>query len=319
MISKASLNNLIDKILTLRGSWTIHSHSRKVILIFAFFLFAAGIIYSVNQQPDIFSNLAIFPLLIVFFLLIPISVTLMTWEFQSSTRLFGKNIRFQEAMETTIIASSANFLPLPGAIMVKIAKLKLLGITIKSSSILTALLALIWLSLSLIFSAFWISQVTIDFMDTALLSLILGGAGFVFLSLASFVLYKLFSNIKEILVLITLRFLMILNAAIRLLLVFYALNISAGFAIPAILTLARSFGAIIVFVPASLGITEIFSGLIAGLVNLLPSTGYMLAAIDRILDMAFLFISAIIITLLRRVIKTPENKLAPDENNKNHH
>lgn len=265
----------------------------KLFLLLAFLIFALGIALSIRGQPYLVENVYFFPLCFVVFFLTPLNICIMTWELQSSARVFGRDISFLTALRITLIASIANFLPLPGALVVKMSYFRKIGIALKDSGILSVLIAFLWLGSAFIYSGLAFLAIKNTAYDVHIVAFILCVMGVVLLGLTVYVAVVLYKNTIEILLQIGLRFLMLINGAARLLLCCIALGIESDFASMSVLTLSRALAALFVMVPSGIGVSEIFSGLIALSLELPMSSGYLAAALDRILDMVFLCLAIV--------------------------
>ena len=134
-------------------------HNRKLrntVLGLATFGLAAGLYFSVRSQPDLLARIDPRPLALVAGIGVPFIVVFNAIEFTLSAKLLGKRIPFFTAVETTVVGSAANMLPLPGGTMVRIAALKSAGSTYRHGTTVTLLIGLLWLSIAFIYAGYWI-------------------------------------------------------------------------------------------------------------------------------------------------------------------
>ena len=270
---------------------------RKKVMVLASLVFITGIALSLWKNPTILNNINYVAALKLFVILMPIHLIFMSFEIQTAARLAGKNLGFLDAAETTIMSTAANMFPIPGSAMVKIARFKALGISIKEGTLLTLFIAVIWMGGTLLLSGLYLTQMSIPWALYVSVTFILGGAGLTLFMLA--LLSKIY-NFKCALMLIIIRLIIIVIYAFRLWLCFAALDISIGFAKSVILTLSDALGAIIIIVPSGLGISEIITSVIGMAIEIAPEESYLSATLNRLLGLSFMITLALLFLKLKK-------------------
>ncbi len=258
---------------------------RSIALIAAIILFIVGLALSLKATPDLLERLRLWPLLIVLFLIIPVTIVLSALDFQLLAKLSGARAGFWRAAEVVIYTRAANMLPIPGSIAVRMAVLKGAGTTFRRSGGLMVLFTLIWGGIGFCYSAFWLSvQGILSF-----------ASAFTFVGLliltACIVLARRFRAEPSGLVgAALLRFGMIALEAMALVYALEGVGVSANYEQSAILVVA-SFSASVV--PVGLGVRETLIAALAPVAGIDPASGFLAAAIVRFLAMSFLALTSV--------------------------
>ena len=96
-------------------------------LAIALTLFLGGLLLAIDNVPDAAERLRPAMFLLLVLVGVPASIVLNAAEFRIGTQVVGTAIRWRSAFETTILASAANILPLPGGALVRLAAMKAVG------------------------------------------------------------------------------------------------------------------------------------------------------------------------------------------------
>lgn len=268
---------------------------RRVILGIAALAFAAGIYIALENAPLSLDDLRWLPSLLVVILLMPINLLLNGREFQLACRLFERTPTLGEAVETTVIGSAANLLPLPGATLVRLAKMKALGISLKQGSLMTAALAVIWFLTTLVLAGGWLMLQDGPLWFMGLLPAGLAGfaAAFLLFARRGFHLAVLFE-------IVLVRVALVLLDAAALYLCFLALSDAVGYGETLALAASGFLGAAVSVVPAGLGVREAAAAAIASLIAVSSAKTYLAAALYRLLGLIAILPAALLLNMRRQ-------------------
>lgn len=271
---------------------------RKRILYCAMTFFVGGIILSLKAQPDILQNVSAGPVIpIILFTLI--SFCLATQEFLLTVNLCGKKLSFFHAFETIVMGNAANMLPLPGNVMVKVSRLKSIGIHYKHGTSVTILMAVSGLGIVFTYAGFWLVWLSLTEIGILLL-----GMGVVILLLTCLQFSRLFGRQRAIILkLVIIRFLQIILHGARFFFCLLALGITGGFAQASVLTVSSVLSSIIAIVPAGLGIQEILAAGIGPLIGLTAASAFLISSLNRILEICTVFILSGGLTIYEKKIQ----------------
>ena len=120
------------------------SRPRRAGLAISIMMFVAGLIWSLQAFAGSAHTLLVWPLAILLFVFVPLTTVLNATEFKLMSRMAGAGVDWAQSFETTIYASAANMLPLPGGVIARVAALKAHGATVRFGSMIVVLFAAIW-------------------------------------------------------------------------------------------------------------------------------------------------------------------------------
>ena len=120
----------------------------------------AGLAMSISAHPNLLSDIDLGPVLVLLLVTVPLTIILNAIEFSLTGQLMQVQISPQRCLETTILGSAANMLPLPGSTIVRIAALKAAGAGYTKSTAVSILVAINWLGIAFICAGvgFWSLQ-----------------------------------------------------------------------------------------------------------------------------------------------------------------
>ena len=273
-----------------------NKRAKRIILALAFAIFLAGVGISIAQQPEVLSNLAWRPVVIVLLVTVPLSIFFRSLEYYLLARQIGLSITLINAAEITVISSAANMLPLPGGPLVRIAALRSEGASYRSGIGTTLLGGLIWVGVSLVIAGGAIATISSGILATGFL--VIGALTLV----AGLVLAARTHGGLRIGCLVVLNRAVNMNVmAARYYFCLAAIGHVPDYAQAAALTVSGVVGAAVFIVPAGLGVRELVAAAMAPIVLLSPALGFLAASLSRILnDVALLSISAILALRYRR-------------------
>ncbi|WP_333698472.1 lysylphosphatidylglycerol synthase domain-containing protein [Kordiimonas lacus] len=255
-------------------------YGKCILLTAAVALFCAGIYFSIQSQPNVLDNVDYAWAVVVILVLTPLNLVLSSFEFKASVALLKGRVEFVDAFKTTVVASAANILPIPGSVMVRLVKLKSLGVSYKEGSIVTIMQIAFWFSVTFFYGGLWLTFINDNWMSYAVTSVGLASL------IASFILSAWrYNNSRIIYWMSFLRLLLIVSDAFALYVCFKALGIGVGFSETSVLSVSSFLGSTVSFVPGGLGIREFFAALIGEIINLNVASVYLAASLYRILGL----------------------------------
>jgi hypothetical protein len=254
---------------------------RRAILLIAVLGFAAGIAVSIRAHPGIFSDLQLSPVLLVVAIVIPATVFLNAYEFLLSARLIGRRISLPSALETTIIGSVANMLPLPGGSIVRVAALKAAGANLKHGISTIVFVTLIWLGVAFTYAGAWVIVLGKTLVGGLF---VVGGLAVLVASFATTL--RLLKQWQVPMQIIATKLVLILLDASRNYLCFLALGADGNFAQASALAVSGVLGSAVSVVPAGLGVREGVAAAMAPIVGLAASSAFLAVSLSRLLGLA---------------------------------
>ncbi|WP_159437136.1 lysylphosphatidylglycerol synthase domain-containing protein [Parasphingorhabdus marina] len=254
---------------------------RRSVLIVAVLALVAGIYLSLRNQPELLQDVQWTPLVVLALFAVPVTMFFNALEFVLSARLIGHRVGMKSAVETTIVGSVANLLPIPGGAIVRVAALKSEGASVAKGTSTMIFVVAIWAAVSFGYSGIWLVAGGIGMLG--LLFLMIGLAG----AIACFAMSRQLLDDSLITAqLFACKFGLVLFDALRLYLCLLALGVMAGFGQASVLTVSGFVGASFSIVPAGLGIREGVSALLGPLVGLTAAAAFMASAANRLVGFA---------------------------------
>lgn len=252
---------------------------RMPIFLLALFLFIGGIYISIQNYPIGIENLKFLPLLALLFILTPLQAILNSHEFMVSSRMQSANFTFLEAFKVTLAGSLANYLPVPGSMIAKVAALKLKGVKIKKGTVYTILSSLLLLGMVFVYAGVLICLLYQEFLGGV--QALLGGAVLVFLAGFS---WKEKLEISDVLPLIANRVFMVALDGCRIYFAFLTLDSAATYLQSCVLTTSSVIGLAVSIVPAGLGIKEFVAAALAPSLFLGGASVFLAVSLIRFID-----------------------------------
>jgi len=195
---------------------------------------------------------------------VPVIVVLNALEFRLMAHFAQHHPPMLEILQVTILGSAANLLPMPGAVMVRIANLKKAGVRVKKGLNLTAIIGLAWLGTAGVLGGL------VQLWSHTTFALVALGIGATLLTIGTLMLMRAldagvrFAGAFELLC-IEVGF--ILMQALRLFLVAAALRFEVSYAQTTTLAIASVAAAAIGFLPSGLGAREGLAAILAPIVG----------------------------------------------------
>jgi hypothetical protein len=258
---------------------------QRALFVVAVVVFVVGGFAAARRLDLAASDLRWWPLAVAAIVGVPLSVLANGLEYAVSARIVEHRIRLREALGVSLLASAANFLPVPGSALVRIQALATGGARYRAAASSTVLMGLVWLGTSAVVAGGWLLPA--GFTEAGAL-LLLGGA--VALVLAALLLrrHQPDAGRRRALagVAVAVEVMAVAVNALRLLLVMVGLGMSASPATALVLALAVVLASAVGFLPAGVGLREILGAALAPLVALPASAGFLIIACDRVVGLA---------------------------------
>jgi hypothetical protein len=249
---------------------------RKFGLIGALAIFVIGLAWAIKATPELQLTLRIGPLLILLLLSAPTGTALNTIELHALSRLAGGPMSWRTSVEVTIYTSAANMLPLPGGVVTKLAGMKAHGVGYGAASLIVILSFVAWAGFT-----FLLSGVALLYLDR----LEVGGA---FITLGSLLIvacglgFSRFRQWRKVALIAGIRMIYFVVEVLRYWLAFAAIGVPVSLVQSSTFVVASVIGAAVIIAPQGLGIIEITAALVATLVGVSASFGFIVAALQRL-------------------------------------
>ncbi len=256
---------------------------KRTVLLLAVILFAGGIILSIRHQPDIFSNLDWRPIALLMVFCVPSTIFLNALEFGLSARLIKRRVSIGKALEITLIGSAANMLPLPGAALTRVLGLRAAGGGYREGAAVTGLIALVWLGIALA-----VAGAAITLLDNVALGSVLFGIGALVTVFAVTAMGRISGNWPLSFLTTIVKVVFVALDALRIYLCLLGLGVNADYLQASAFVVAGVVGSAVSIVPAGLGVREAVSAALAPVVGLAASVGFLVASLNRLLEMLIL-------------------------------
>jgi uncharacterized membrane protein YbhN (UPF0104 family) len=267
------------------------------LLILALGVFIAFTILGIRALPHIDKPIRWELLVIAGVVCVPVIVVLNAFEFRLMAHVAHHHPPMLEILQITVLGSAANLLPMPGAVMVRLANLRKAGVRVTRGLNLTAIIGLAWLGTAGVFGG--IVQI---FAHTTF-ALVALAIGITLLAIGTLMLWRALDpgvRLAGALELLAIEFAFIVVQAFRLFLVAAALRFDVSYAQTATLAIAGVAAAAIGFLPSGLGAREGIAALLAPVVGFPAAVGLVITAIDRIVSLVVLSVLAGIVTISTR-------------------
>jgi hypothetical protein len=253
---------------------------------------AIGVLVSLRAEPIQFYDLRWAPALVMVALLLPFMLALSAWEYALCGRAFGGRVGLPAALRVIVLGTAANFLPLPGSAMVRVAGLKSAGATYGRASAMILSQYLIWLGAALAYAGMWVW-----ILEDHALAIGFAVAGAALFAFALAVWRGLGLGLRLATKVILIRLGLVLCEAARLHLAFAALGLKASFAQASALSVSGVIGSAFSILPSGLGVSEAIAAVLAGAVGLSAAAGFLVTAFSRLTMLAVLLPAGIALAL----------------------
>jgi len=283
---------LLDRILRAR-----EGSQSPWLLIGAFGAFVVFTVLAVRSLPHIDKPVRWELILVVALVCVPVIVVLNALEFRLMAHFAHHHPPMLEILQITVLGSAANLLPMPGAVMVRLANLRKAGVRVRHGLNLTAIIGLAWLGTACVLGG------DVQLWSHTVFALVTLAIGSTLLATAALMLTRALdegARVGGAIELLAIECAFILMQALRLFLIAAALRFDVSFAQTTTLAIATVAAAAIGFLPSGLGAREGIAAILAPIVGFPAAVGLVITAVDRLVSLAMLSVLAGIVTYATR-------------------
>src|SRR6476660_5103410 len=283
---------LLDRVLRAR-----EGSQNPWLLIVALGAFIAFTILGIRALPHIDKPIRWELIFVAGLVCVPVIVALNALEFRLMAHFADHHPPALEIVQITVMGSAANLLPMPGAVMVRLANLRKAGVRVTRGLNLTAIIGLAWLGTACVLGGVVQLWAHTAFALGAL------AVGSVLLAIGALMLTRALdpgTRVAGALELFAIECAFILMQALRLFLIAAALRFDVSYAQTTTLAIATVAAAAIGFLPSGLGAREGIAAILAPIGGFPAAVGLVITAVDRLVSLAVLSVFAGIVTLTTR-------------------
>lgn len=256
---------------------------RTLGLVAALVLFAGGSVLAFLNLPDVDQSPRWELLIVVGVVGVPLTLALNAAEYQVAAAIASYRVSFLSALRVGVLATAANLLPMPGAVLVRAHAIRQLGGTYRKIALSTGVVGICFLGTTCA-----LTSVIFFVSGKPGLGGLLAAAGLVLLAIAFGALVA-GRTIVQALALVLSAALRATGAiavkAGRIYLVLLAFGYEAGLKQALTLTLAAVIVTVLGFLPAGLGGAEALAAAVSPLVGLSSAVGFAVSAVDRLISL----------------------------------
>jgi uncharacterized membrane protein YbhN (UPF0104 family) len=267
------------------------------LLVAALAVFIVFTVVAFRSLPHIDKPLRWELILVAGLVCVPVITALNVLEYRVMTHFADYHPPAFELIQVTIMGSAANLLPVPGAVVVRLANLRKAGVRVTRGLNLTAIIGLTWVGAACLLGGLtelW------SHLGFALVALAIG-IGLLGVSTAMLVrILEPGTRIAGVAELLAIEIGFVLMQALRLFLVASALRFNVSYAQSATLVIAAVSAAAIGFLPAGLGAREGIAAVLSPIVGFPAAVGLVITAVDRAVNLVVLSAFAGAVTLATR-------------------
>jgi len=283
---------LLDRILRAR-----EGSQSPWLLIGAFGAFVVFTVLAVRSLPHIDKPVRWELILVVALVCVPVIVVLNALEFRLMAHFAHHHPPMLEILQITVLGSAANLLPMPGAVMVRLANLRKAGVRVRRGLNLSAIIGLAWLGTACVLGG------VVQLWSHTAFALATLAIGATLLTIAALMLTRALdegARVAGAMELFAIECAFILMQSLRLFLIAAALRFDVSFAQTTTLAIATVAAAAIGFLPSGLGAREAIAAILAPIVGFPAAVGLVITAVDRLVSLTVLSVLAGIVTYTTR-------------------
>lgn len=275
-MSYSGIQWFVDRVGKLRSNSA--GRYRTLVMVVAVGLFASGTLFAWRQLPSGQHVVHWIPLLLACVLGVPAMIALNASEYRAMARLASIDVAYRVAIQVAVLGSAANLAPLPGAVLVRWQHLSLRGVRAMHAVNVNVVAGGIWLTISSL--VVFVATVG-ESIPVAILSAAIGVAACV----ATLAVQKKmrFSSAWRELVLIEVGIVAV--SAFRALMILVAFDLGGDWRAPLAIAGSYALANVVGIFPGGLGLRELLSGLTSRSLVGDVSTGFLVAAVDRVIGL----------------------------------
>jgi uncharacterized membrane protein YbhN (UPF0104 family) len=262
-------------------------------------LFIGATVFAARSLPHVHAH-ARYPLLVVVGLFgVPAAALVNAAEYVAAGRALGHRVAAPHAARVSIVASAANLLPIPGAVMVRARALRVLGSNYRKSLAVLGAIGVVWLATTGVLSG---AVILIDREHLGLgLAFLAGGVA---ASAGAYGLLRMSLSARDAPMWFG-RFVLIEIAsvgvfAIRFTLVLNGLGFHTSWSQTLTLTISTAAASAVGILPGGLGLREVLAAALAPLVGLPAAVALFAVSVDRIIGLVVLALMSTVLLFFGR-------------------
>jgi uncharacterized membrane protein YbhN (UPF0104 family) len=283
---------LLDRLLRAR-----EGSQNPWLLILALAAFIAFTILGIRALPHIDKPIRWELIVVAGVVCVPLIVLLNSLEFRLMAHLVEHHPPLLEIVQITVLGSAANLLPMPGAVMVRLANLRKAGVRVKRGLNLSAIIGLAWLGTAGLLGG------VVQLGSHTGFALVALAIGVTLLAIGALMLWRTLdpgTRVAAALELFAIECGFVFAQALRLFLIAAALRFDVSYAQSATLAIAGVAAAAIGFLPSGLGAREGIAALLSPVVGFPAAVGVVITAVDRVVSLVVLSLLAGLVTVATR-------------------
>ena len=267
------------------------------LLVVALGLFLVFTFVAVRNLPPIDKPIRWSLVLLAGLVCVPLGIILNALEYRLMAHLAEHHPPRLEILQVTIMGSAANLLPIPGAVVVRLANLNKGGVKMGRGVNLTAIIGITWVGAACVLGG------VAELFSHPGFGLATLAVGLVLLTIATGMLIRIVdpgARLRSIIELVAIEVGFVLTQALRLFLIAAALRFDVSFAQASVLVIAAVSAAAIGFLPAGLGAREAIAAVLSPIVGLPAAVGLVITAVDRVVNLVILSVFGALVTYATR-------------------
>lgn len=293
----ARLQALLRRVAALLDKASARTESprgRRISLIASAVVFVVAMVLSLQSLPEGDRQLQWWAILVTGLVGIPTLIVLSGVEYTASAAVLGHRVRLRDSLAIALYARAANLLPIPGAALVRMQALKRAGSTYGKAASVTMATALFWLAAALLVGG----VVLLPYRWLIALGFLAGGALTTALGWAAVrsIVNRRDAGGEAVLrsgVLLAVELAMVVLRGVLFWFVMIGFDIGGSFAGAMVLPVAVVLASAIGFFPAGLGVREVISAGLAGLVGDTAASGALASGLDRLISLPVMAVIAV--------------------------
>jgi uncharacterized membrane protein YbhN (UPF0104 family) len=271
---------------------------RRISLAASAVVFVIAMAVSLQSLPEGDRQLQWWAILVTGLVGIPLLIVLSGVEYTASAAILGHRVRLRDSLAIALYARAANLLPIPGAALVRMQALKRAGSSYGKAASATMAAALFWLAAALVVGG----VVLVPYHWLIALGFLAGGAlttALGYTAVRSIVSRRDASGeaVLRSAVLLAVEVAMVAIRGVLFWFVMVGFDIGGSFSGAMVLPVAVVLASAIGFFPAGLGVREVISAALAGLVGDTAASGALASGLDRLVSLPVMAAIALVLAL----------------------
>jgi len=266
------------------------------LLVFALALFIVFTVLAFRALPPI-ENPRWELIIIAGLVCVPVITGLNALEYRAMAHFADHHPPALEIVQVSIMGSAANLLPVPGAVVVRLANLHKGGVRVTRGLNLTAIIGITWVGSACVLGGIAQLWSHPGFGSAAL------AIGVSLMTVSLILLSRTLepgTRLRGAVELLAIEAAFVIMQALRLFLVAAALRFDVSFDQATALVIAAVSAAAIGFLPAGLGAREAIAAILSPIVGIPAAVGLVITAVDRVINLVVLSVFAGIVTIATR-------------------